>query len=281
MAAPHVTGTVALMLANDVTGIRQILHDTAIDLGAPGVDGYFGYGLVQAKPAVLGEDTLAPVVTFLSPEHESEVYGTVGVELDIQDEHIVTIATLLIDGQKVVEWTQGPFVYEWDSTQWALGEHMLTGQATDNSENVGQAEIRLTVLETTLSPTPTATSTAEPTKPGKGNLKETGPSEPKPTKTKEPGPPDHAKSTNAPEVTNIDQRNTTPAPTEEDITSEPTESEAESTAESQSAVTSEPSAAEHNLPEYASDKAQGKGHVKGTSSVAWWDMLVSLVRALF
>lgn len=56
MACPHVSGVAALILAvypyytNDQ--VRQTLWNTAEDLGAPGWDIYFGYGLVDAQAAV-------------------------------------------------------------------------------------------------------------------------------------------------------------------------------------------------------------------------------------
>lgn len=55
MAAPHVTGVVALMLADgirDPETIRTILHNTATDLGPAGRDAYYGYGLVNAQGAL-------------------------------------------------------------------------------------------------------------------------------------------------------------------------------------------------------------------------------------
>ncbi|WP_440953231.1 S8 family serine peptidase [Methanococcoides sp. FTZ1] len=66
MAAPHVTGTVALLLntnihtdydANgdsswDPAEVRERLHDTATDMGDSGKDIYYGYGLVNASAAV-------------------------------------------------------------------------------------------------------------------------------------------------------------------------------------------------------------------------------------
>lgn len=56
MAAPHVTGTVALVLSVNPNltpvEVRTILHDTAEDLGTSGQDSYYGYGLVDAEAAV-------------------------------------------------------------------------------------------------------------------------------------------------------------------------------------------------------------------------------------
>lgn len=57
-AAPHVAGTAALVwqmfpyMTTDQ--VRQVLLGTASDIGAPGVDDYFGYGLLNAGRAVRG-----------------------------------------------------------------------------------------------------------------------------------------------------------------------------------------------------------------------------------
>jgi serine protease len=59
MAAPHVTGVVALMLAARTLGreptpaaVERRLETTARDLGAPGPDRYYGAGLVDATAAL-------------------------------------------------------------------------------------------------------------------------------------------------------------------------------------------------------------------------------------
>ncbi len=57
MACPHVSGVVALMRsANpnvDVITIKQVLMDTAHDLGTPGEDNTYGHGFIDAYAAVL------------------------------------------------------------------------------------------------------------------------------------------------------------------------------------------------------------------------------------
>ncbi len=62
MASPHAAGVAALIIGagiQDTNGngrvndeVRQLMIDTAIDLGAPGWDGDFGHGLVNAEAAL-------------------------------------------------------------------------------------------------------------------------------------------------------------------------------------------------------------------------------------
>ena len=51
MASPHVAGTAALMIAAGVADVRTQLQTTADDLGDPGRDKQYGYGLVDADEA--------------------------------------------------------------------------------------------------------------------------------------------------------------------------------------------------------------------------------------
>jgi len=52
MACPHVSGVAALVMAAGIADVRTQLRITAVDLGAPGKDNYYGYGRVDAAAAV-------------------------------------------------------------------------------------------------------------------------------------------------------------------------------------------------------------------------------------
>jgi len=71
MAAPHVTGTVALVMASGTTGvdnIRSRLQTAADDIGDLGKDELYGYGLVDAEEAATGVQTNpAPRLPGISP----------------------------------------------------------------------------------------------------------------------------------------------------------------------------------------------------------------------
>ncbi|MGE5593760.1 MAG: S8 family serine peptidase [Betaproteobacteria bacterium] len=57
MATPHVAGLAALMIASGVRGpaaVADALHETAMDLGSPGQDSEYGWGMVNAHAAVTG-----------------------------------------------------------------------------------------------------------------------------------------------------------------------------------------------------------------------------------
>ena len=65
MAVPHVSATAALVIASGILGpdpspdaVERRLETTARDLGAPGYDELYGYGLVDAGKAT---DPAVPV----------------------------------------------------------------------------------------------------------------------------------------------------------------------------------------------------------------------------
>ncbi|RMG45520.1 MAG: hypothetical protein D6718_07215 [Acidobacteria bacterium] len=66
MATPHVAGAAALMISNNPglthDDIKQILEDTAVDLGDPGKDNVYGSGRADAYEAVLASATSDGIV---------------------------------------------------------------------------------------------------------------------------------------------------------------------------------------------------------------------------
>jgi bacillopeptidase F len=81
MASPHVNGVVALMReANPcltVEQIKQIIYDTAFDLGPPGEDNDYGWGMIDAFEAV--QQALSSVnLTFSYPDGRPDVFDPLG-----------------------------------------------------------------------------------------------------------------------------------------------------------------------------------------------------------
>ena len=74
-AAPHVAGVAALILDGNPhltqQELRDVLLNTAVDLGDPGLDRVYGYGLVDAEAALLAAqalpDVTAPTAQLVSP----------------------------------------------------------------------------------------------------------------------------------------------------------------------------------------------------------------------
>lgn len=67
MAAPHISGIVALLMSKGYTGveeIREILKNTAEDLGDPGLDDYYGAGLVDAYRALTYDSGYEPFIVW-------------------------------------------------------------------------------------------------------------------------------------------------------------------------------------------------------------------------
>ncbi len=76
MSAPHVSALAALILAvhSDYSfeEVRNVMRSTAVDLGDPGFDIYYGYGRIDAAAAL---DALGPIVTIVSVTPGDGVVG--------------------------------------------------------------------------------------------------------------------------------------------------------------------------------------------------------------
>jgi serine protease AprX len=87
MATPHVAGTVALMVSSSPglthDDLKQILMDTAIDLGVPGMDNEYGMGRVDAYQAV--SNTATPDGRIRIKEASASCSGSLQVTLTDAD----------------------------------------------------------------------------------------------------------------------------------------------------------------------------------------------------
>ena len=94
MAAPHANGVVALMreACPDLTVpvIKQILYDTAYDLGPAGKDNSYGWGMIDAQAAVqMALDMCGPRPPRVADVAASTPYGTpVGLTLIADDDEL-------------------------------------------------------------------------------------------------------------------------------------------------------------------------------------------------
>jgi subtilisin family serine protease len=106
MAAPHVTGLIALLLsgwsasgiensgASRIENIRDILHSTAEDLGAPGYDTVYGYGLIDAAAALSAvAPDLTGLIVYPNPVEPAKGHTEVTIE-GLTEEVTIQIFTL-------------------------------------------------------------------------------------------------------------------------------------------------------------------------------------------
>ncbi|MHC5075083.1 MAG: S8 family peptidase [Planctomycetota bacterium] len=148
MACPHVAGTAALLIADSVADVRTTLQTTAEDLGNPGWDPLYGYGLVVAALDSGPGDPQnePPVVSITNPADGSEFdAGTdilfQGTADDTEDGDITAglVWTSNFDGQIG---TGGSF-----STSSLSDEtHTITASVTDFDGANGSDSINVTIV---------------------------------------------------------------------------------------------------------------------------------------
>ncbi len=91
MATPHIAGVVALMRQKDPNltpdQIKQIIYETAHDLGTAGKDNGYGWGMIDAYAAVMaiGPDTMPPVANFAG--NPTSGYAPLSVQFTDQSTH--------------------------------------------------------------------------------------------------------------------------------------------------------------------------------------------------
>ncbi len=86
-SAAQVTGVIGLMLSHNIpsSSVREILRQTAIDLGPLGYDETFGYGRIDAYKALGGGDTIPPEITETDLLEDAEFKGPFDIWAKISD----------------------------------------------------------------------------------------------------------------------------------------------------------------------------------------------------
>ncbi len=135
------------------------LEKTATDLGAPGYDIYYGWGLVNAASAVstLTHQPAPPAITISSPSNSQTVTGMVAVQGSAKSTAGLSSVQLFLDGTLAGTANSSPYSFSWNTTSASNATHTLTTKATDIMNNVGQASVSV-VVNNPVPPPPPAPS---------------------------------------------------------------------------------------------------------------------------
>ena len=176
LAAPVTAGAVALMMSANPklsnSQVESLLYSTAVDLGAPGRDIYFGYGRVNAAGAVqaaLGTtsvvaDTQTPAVAVSAPLGSSTVSGLVPVNVTASDNVGVSKVELRANGVSVAIDTVSPFAISWNSAGVPDGMATLVAYAYDAAGNsAASSPVSVNVANNTVSTAPLVVAIVSPT----------------------------------------------------------------------------------------------------------------------
>ncbi|WP_277267891.1 S8 family serine peptidase [Nitrosomonas nitrosa] len=155
-ASPITAGVIALMMAANPqlssNDIENLLFATAVDLGTPGRDPYYGYGRVDAAAAVHAAlnfipeaDTESPSVSILDPLDGTTVTGLVPVDIEVMDNIGLDRAELWVNNSNVAVDTSPPFAFSWDSSGTANGKTDLVVRVFDTANNTTSSRVQVTV----------------------------------------------------------------------------------------------------------------------------------------
>ncbi|MFH1338990.1 MAG: S8 family peptidase [Candidatus Omnitrophota bacterium] len=170
MAAPHVTGVSALLIANGIAGptnIKKALEDTAEDKGPVGWDSEYGWGIVDAYAALkYSPETVHDVaVTGISAPlwclqgDIVSVVVSVANQGDYDESFTVTLtdatdSAVIGTPQSVLLPAKGTadLTFSWNTAGASIGEHILTAAASTVSGETDTADNTMTVTVTVKQP---------------------------------------------------------------------------------------------------------------------------------
>jgi hypothetical protein len=144
------------------TDIQNLLFSTAVDLGAVGLDPYYGHGRVNAAAAVqaaktaVPQDTTAPTVSLTAPAYGATVKGLVAVNVSASDNVGVSKVNLLVNGVQLASDITSPYGFSWDSAKVPDGSATLIAYAYDAAGNSASSSISVKVANTVDTTAPTA-----------------------------------------------------------------------------------------------------------------------------
>jgi subtilisin family serine protease len=153
-SAPCVAGVAALVISVNpnlrALEIESILKRAVDDLGTPGWDELYGYGLINAQKAVnlaltpdlpTSTDNTPPTVTITSPAAGTQLDRKVTVKVAASDDVGVTKVELLADGKIIGTSTQASPSFTWNTSKLAKGTHKLQARAYDAAGNGASSSV--------------------------------------------------------------------------------------------------------------------------------------------
>ncbi len=153
------------------TQLQSILESTAVDLGTPGYDQYYGYGRINAAAAVAAAvaaasntttvDTQAPTTSIASPTGGT-VSGTVTVTVNATDNVGVTRVDLYAGSTLVGSVSTAPYSFTWNTTSVVNGSVNLVAYAYDAAGNKGTSSAVTVTVSNVADTTPPTVSILNP-----------------------------------------------------------------------------------------------------------------------
>jgi len=172
-STPMTAAVLALMWSANPTlsnlDVEQLLFETAVDLGEPGKDIYFGHGRIDAAAAVAAAkaatpttDTTPPTVAITNPVSGISVSSLIPVDVTANDDKAVSRVELKVNGTTIATDTSAPYSFIFDTTTVSNGSTNLTAVAYDTSDNNTTSNpVTININNTTTPPPPTDTTPPE------------------------------------------------------------------------------------------------------------------------
>jgi hypothetical protein len=172
-STPLTAGLAALIFSANPTltpyQVEQIMESTAVDLGTPGYDSYYGWGRIDASKALSAatgvtppKDDTPPTVMITSPSDGSTVSKGITIQVNANDDVAVSKVELYKDGKLFATDTTSPWEFYWDTISDSNGPHTLVAKAYDTSGNVGESNPITVNVSNTVDNTPPSLSINNP-----------------------------------------------------------------------------------------------------------------------